>query len=816
MSALPTGTVTFLFTDIEGSTRLLDELGAGYADLLAEHHRVVRAAIDEHRGVEVDTQGDAFFVAFSRASDAVAAASSAQEALGNTGLRVRMGIHTGEPLLAETGYIGIDVHRAARVMSAGHGGQVVLSQTTRDLLDEESELLDLGEHRLKDLSAPQRLFQLGSGEFPALKTLYRTNLPVQPTPLVGRGRELVEAGGLLQENRLVTLVGPGGSGKTRLALQLAAEAIEDFEDGVFWIPLQAVADPRLVESTIAQNVGANDGVAEFLRGRTALLLLDNLEQLLRAAPTLADLLRQTSGVKVLATSREPLNLAGEQRFPVDPLPDTDAITLFIERARAVDPGFSSSPAVGEICRRLDGLPLALELAAARVSLLSAEDLVSRLERSLPLLTGGARDVPERQRTLRATIEWSYELLEEEERRVFRSLSVFAGSFDLESALAICHADLDVLQSLIDKSLVRRWASGRFGMLETIHEYARERLDEAGDAAETGRNHAEHFLAFARSAELGTFSIGAGDHEVARLEQANFRVALQWAVENDETEIGLQLAVALEQYWVSAAPFEGDRWFEALLAKPDVIDPGLRAAALRDHGGVVTLVGQFEHGVALYEQSLALYRELGDEPSVAHMLHRLAVDAVRVEDFERGRALTEEARAMTERLGDARGEALALATLGSISKEEGDTDRAIELLTESAEVAGEAGFVWWQGGRLLDLAEIAVELNRPEDAQRWLRDGLTVLLPLRDRQLLVWGLAMLAATEAEHGRTERAGELWGAVEAEEQRGVIGQWESHREEYERRVFAYADPKLEAGREAGRTLTLEDAVERALSPD
>ena len=315
----------------------------------------------------------------------------------------------------------MDVHRAARVMSAGHGGQVVLSQTTRDLLDEAFELQDLGEHRLKDLSAPQRLFQLGPGEFPDLKTLHQTNLPVQPTPLVGRDSELAEAGALLRGNRLVTLVGPGGSGKTRLALQLAAEAVEDFEGGVFWVPLQAVADPRLVESTIAQNVGARDGVAEFLRGRTALLLLDNLEQVLEAAPDLAELLRETSGVKLLATSREPLNLAGEQRFPVDPLPDDDAITLFLERARAVDPGFSASPAVGEICRRLDGLPLALELAAARVSVLSADALLARLDRSLPLLTGGARDVPERQQTLRATIEWSYELLDEDERRVFRSL-----------------------------------------------------------------------------------------------------------------------------------------------------------------------------------------------------------------------------------------------------------------------------------------------------------------------------------------------------------------------------------------------------------
>lgn len=813
---LPTGTVTFLFTDIEGSTRLLHELGDGYGELLAEHHRLLRASFEAHGGVEVDTQGDAFFVAFERASDAVAAAAAAQEALSGAGLRVRMGLHTGEPLLAETGYIGMDVHRGARVMSAGHGGQVLLSQTTRDLLDDRFPLRNLGEHRLKDLSAPQSLFQLGDGDFPPLKTLHRTNLPVQPTPLVGRDRELAEAGRLLRENRLVTLVGPGGSGKTRLALQLAAEAIEDFEHGVFWVPLQAVADPRLVETTIAQHVGARDGMADYLRGRTVLLLLDNLEQLLEAAPSLAELLRETTGVKLLVTSREPLRVTGEQRFTVEPLPDSDAITLFVERARAVDPAFSPSPAVGEICRRLDGLPLGLELAAARVSLLSADDLLARLDRSLPLLTGGARDVPERQRTLRATIEWSYDLLGEDERRVFRCLSVFAGSFDLDAALAVCDAHLDDLQSLIDKNLVRRWASGRFGMLETIHEYARERLDEADEAAAVGRKHAEHFLAVARSADLGADADSVGNAELARLEQANFRAAIQWAVEYGEPELGLRLAIALAHFWVSEAPFEGDRWFETLLADADRLDPAVRAAALRDHGGTVYIVGQFARGVALYERSLALYRDLGDTRGEAHLLHRLAVDAVRVGDFSRARSLTEEGRVKAHELGDQRGEALALRTLGEIAHRQGQIDQAIELLEDSARVAGEVGFAWWEGGAFLDLGEIAAQAGRLDDAERWLRRGLAVLLPLRDRQLLVYGLALLAAVAAERGHLERAGFLWGAVEAEEERGAVGQWESEREEYERRILAHTGPELERGREAGRQRSLEDSVDRALSLD
>ena len=817
MPQLPTGTVTFLFTDVEGSTRLLGELGGdAYADVLAEHRRLLRDAVAANEGVEVDTQGDAFFIAFARASDAVSAAAAAQAALANGPLKARMGIHTGEPVVTDEGYVGMDVHRAARVMAAGHGGQVLISSAARDLLDERFELRDLGEHRLKDLSAPQRLFQLGTGEHPPLKTLHQTNLPVQPTPLIGRQAELEQAGALLRDNRLVTLVGPGGSGKTRLALQLAADAVEDFEDGVFWVPLQAVADPELVETTIAQTVGASDGVAGFLRGRRTLLLLDNFEHLLDAAPSLGELLRETTDVRVLATSREPLRISGEQRFPVEPLPDSDAVTLFVERARAVEPDFTVSPAVQEICRRLDRLPLALELAAARVSLLSPEDLLARLDRSLPLLTGGARDVPERQRTLRATIEWSYALLEAEERRVLRALSVFAGSFELDAAVAICGTDLDTVQSLVDKSLVRRWGSGRFGMLETIHEYARERLVQSGELAELGRRHAQHYLAVAESTNMSAEAEGRQDPGLVRLEKANFRAALAWSVTHSDVELGLRLAVSLENHWVFADPFEGARWLETLLAGADGIDTRVRADALRAYGGNLYIVGQFDRGLELYERSVALYRELGDEWGVSHMTHRIAVDAARVGDRDRARALTEEARATSHRLGDRRGEALALRTLGGIADDEGDTELAIELMLKSAELAGETGFTWWQGGTLLDLGEVSRKLGRLDDAERWIRDALAILLPIHNRQNLVYGLALLATVAAEQGAHERAGLFWGAVEAEEQRGAIGVWESERDAFEDKVLTHAGPELERGLEAGRKLSLDDAVEAALSPD
>jgi predicted ATPase len=808
MPQLPTGTVTFLFTDIEGSTRLLDELGDGYAQVLADHHRLMREAIAANGGVEVDTQGDAFFVAFRRASDAVSAAYTAQESLGQAGLRVRMGIHTGEPLLTETGYVGMDVHRAARVMSAGHGGQVVVSELTRRLLD------DLGEHRLKDLSAPQRLFQLGDGEFPPLKTLHHTNLPVQPTPLIGREEELRHASDLLREHRLVTLVGPGGSGKTRLALQLAADAVEEFAHGVYWVPLQAVADPALVLPAIAQAVGAQNGVADYLRGRRTLLLLDNLEQILEAAPAVADLLRDTEGVKVLATSREPLRVAGERRFPVDPLPDDDAQALFLERAGAVDPGFESSPAVAEICRRLDGLPLALELAAARVSLLAPEELLGRLEQALPLLTGGAREAPERQRTLRATIEWSYELLDEEEQRAFRTLSVFAGSFELESAQGVAGADLDTLQSLVDKSLIRRWGSGRFGMLETIHEYARERL-EPEEADEIGRRHAEHYLELARSTNLSAESTGKEDRELGRLEAANFRTALAWSRDND-AELGLRIAVALEQLWVSLDPFEGGRWFDQLLAACGEVDPALRAAALRAHGGVVYIVGDFERGTAMYVESFELYRSIGDAWGEAHMLHRLALEHARRGEPDRARQLAEEALALSRRAGDPKGEAVALTTLATVAEAEGGGEEVLELYAESADLARKAGFTWWVGGTLLNMAETAEKLGRLDDADRWVREALPLLQEVGDRQYLVYALALGARIAGSTGRPGRAGLLWGSVEAEEQRGRVGQWETDRPEFADPVLSHEGPEFDRRRAEGRSLTLDEAVERAFADD
>jgi len=457
-SNLPAGTVTFLFTDVEGSTKLLHELGAeAYAEALAEHRRVIREARARHEGVEVDTQGDAFFLAFPTAPGAIAAAGEMTEAFASGPIQVRIGLHTGTPLLTEEGYVGGDVHRAARIAAAGHGGQVLVSSSTATLV--EVELVDLGEHRLKDLSAPERIFQLGEGDFPALKSLHRTNLPVPATTFLGRESELAEVLSLLsrEDTRLLTLTGPGGTGKTRLALQAAAEASDAFPDGIWWVPLAPVRDPKLVLETAAQAVGSKNGLAEHIADKEMLCLFDNFEQVVEAGAELADLLASCPNLDVLVTSRERLRVSGEQTYPVPPLAEPDGVALFSARARAVDPAFVPSEAVSELCLRLDSLPL--ELAAARTALFSPEQLLERLSQRLDLLKG-ERDADPRQQTLRATIEWSYDLLSEKEQTLYARLSVFAGGCSYEAAELVAGADPDTLQSLLDKSLLRRTALRR--------------------------------------------------------------------------------------------------------------------------------------------------------------------------------------------------------------------------------------------------------------------------------------------------------------------------------------------------------------------
>jgi predicted ATPase/class 3 adenylate cyclase len=551
MRELPTGTITLLFADIERSTALLQELGPErYGVALAEYRGLVRAVIAPRGGVEVDTEGDAFFVAFPSARQAVAAAAEVQTALAESRFRVRIGLHTGEPFEMEGYYSGIDVHRAARIAAAGHGGQVLVSQSTRELLEPSVSVHDLGLHRLKDLGEPVRLYQLGDDEFPPLRSLNSANLPIQATPLIGREQELEEAGRLLSTQRLVTLTGPGGSGKTRLALQLAAEAIEDFPDGLVWVPLQALQDSDLVIPTIARALGTGEIPREDVSDRRVLLILDNFEQLLASASKVADLAAQLPQIKLLVTSREPLHVGAEYEYPVAPLREREAVALFIERATAAKPDFADDGDVAEICRRLDCLPLALELAAVRVKALSAAELLKRLDKRLPILTGGPRDAPERQRTLRAAIAWSYDLLPPDEQGAFARLAVFAGGCSLEAAEQVCGVDLDTVAALIDKSLLRR-EGDRYFMLETIGEFALERLEESGELDELRRRHADYYLEQARSVEsLVRSPQAAGALDRLERDHANLRAALRWLA-GGTADQPLRLAV-----WGLAARLHG--------------------------------------------------------------------------------------------------------------------------------------------------------------------------------------------------------------------------------------------------------------------
>jgi predicted ATPase len=440
----------------------------------------------------------------------VAAAAEAQRALGDGPVRLRMGLHTGEPLRSEEGYVGFDVHRAARVAAAGHGGQVLLSQATAELAG--VDVRDLGLHRLKDLTAPERLFQLGTEDFPPLNTLHETNLPVPATPFLGRDREIDQIEALLRRPgvRLVTLTGPGGSRKTRLSLQAAAAAADAYDRGVWWVPLASLVDPALVETTASRALGSKDTLSAAVGDKRLLLVLDNFEHLLEAAGAVDETIGSCPHLTVLVTSREPLHVHGEWEVAVDPLREPEAVDLFVQRALAVNSEFAPNGEVAEICRRLDCLPLAIELAAARVKVLSPSVLLERLEQRLPLLAGGSRSAPERQRTLRATIVWSYDLLTASERDLFARLAVFAGGCTLEAAEEICDADIDAIASLVDKSLLRR-TGDRYWMLETIREFAAERLDQIVDAGMLRDRHAAFYVALGERArpELRGGTLGSG-------------------------------------------------------------------------------------------------------------------------------------------------------------------------------------------------------------------------------------------------------------------------------------------------------------------
>jgi predicted ATPase/class 3 adenylate cyclase len=822
MRELPTGTVTLLFTDIEGSTRLLQQVGNRYDGILTECRQLLRAAFHRWNGDEVDTQGDAFFVAFTRATDAVAAAVEMQRALAahpwpeDATVQVRIGLHTGEPLRSAEGYVGLDVHRAARIMSAGHGGQVLLSQTTRDLVEHDLpdgvSLRDLGAHRLKDLVHPSHLFELViSGlpaDFPPLKTLdtHQDNLPLQPTSLIGREQEVTEISALLKqpEMRLLTLLGPGGIGKTRLAIAVATQMRSFYVGGTCFVGLAALSDPQLVVSTIARELGLRESgnrppleqVQAFVGEQQFLLVLDNFEQLVTAAEVLEALLASCPGLSILVTSRAVLHLSAEQVVPVSPLAlpslstfedediaESAAMTLFVQRARNILPSFHLTPtnarAIAEVCVRLDGLPLAIELAAARVKLLPPQALLARLSQRLHLLTGGPRSLPVRQQTLRRTIQWSYDLLGPQEQALFHLLSVFVDGWTLDAAEALCQdisqADLDVLNTLsalLDNSLIQSDEEGaeesRFLMLQTVREYGLERLRASGELERIRVAHARYFLALAEQA--GPELHGPNQALwVARLEREhdNLREALEWALEQvrdeqaaERREIGMRLGAELKAFWLIRGHYREARTIlERALAVGEGTSTALRARVLLAIASVADYQGDIDRIEVVAQQSLALSRELEDTCGIAESLGSLAAAAWLRGKIVEAISLHEEQVRLLRQVGEPGEVAEALFLLAEHVSTHGEYARGQALFEEALALFRQAGNELRVGGTLVHSAAwLWFTLGDLATMRQRLQEGQALITKVGDRAWSAecfWVAALLTLSE---GEPERASSL----------------------------------------------------------
>jgi predicted ATPase len=806
MRELPSGTVTLLFTDIEGSTRLLEELGDHYADVLAEHRRALREAFAAHGGVEVDTQGDAFFYAFPGARDAVAAAADAQQALKAGPVRVRIGIHTGEPNATDEGYVGIDVHRAARIMGAGHGGQVLVSETTRASLDSSLELRDLGEHRLKDLPEPEWLFQLGQEPFPPLKTISNTNLPRPASSFVGRGRELEQVLELLRKPsvRLLTMSGPGGSGKTRLALEAASELVGDYPNGVFWVGLAPLRDPALVSETIAQTLGAKNGLADYIGERELLLLLDNLEQVVEAAPDLAALLESCPNLELLVTSRELLRVQGEVEYQVPPLAQPEAVELFCTRA-----GSETSDDVGELCSRLDNLPLAVELAAARAKALTPRQILERLSQRLDLLKGG-RDADPRQQTLRATIEWSYELLPEDEQESFRLVSVFAGGCTLEAAEEVAGADLDTLQSLVEKSLLR-FTNGRYWMLETIREYAADRLVESGELEASRDRHAEFLLKL-----VSQLDTSEAERNAFHWEQDNFRAALAWAEEAGQTDTQLDLiGRSWEFWWYRGHAPEGLRWVESALARSKD-ERNARRVKVLDAGAMFAYRhGEFDVLKRHAGESLALARELSDRRQTIWPLIFLGLFAFEVGNYDDAARLYEEAIAVARETGDRKLIGAATNNLAVIAMEQGDFVRGASILEEALAISQELKTPDEAALETLNFAWCLYHTGRSDEATKAATDGLGIAREIGNLVALEQSFVLFAAVAGRRGNADVAARLLGAAEVLRDRvGEVRTDEDVKTTVKAVLNALGEEEYATALAQGRAMSLDEAVEYALS--
>jgi len=663
----------------------------------------------------------------------------------------------------------------------------------------------------------------------------RAALPTPPNALLAREAELSELRNLIERDdlRLLVLTGAGGSGKTRLALEAARRSAGSFADGAAFVSLAPLRDPALMVSAIAGALELDDlsgdpltALAGALRSRELLLVLDNAEHLQDATPTFVELLARAPRLTLLVTSRAVLHLSGEIVYPVQPLEDYGAVALFHQRVRdaaaRIDPNAANDAAVLQICRRLDGLPLAIELAAARTRTLTPIELAEQLDLRLPVLAGGPRDLPARQRSLEATLAWSYELLEEQEQRDLSRLSVFAGGCTLDAAIAVCEARLDTLTTLIDHNLLQHVptaAGSRYQMLETVRGYAAERLRRSPDEAAIRRRHAQFYAELMEGANLnpGRLATGGQNLRAALLEQDNVRAALTCAVDDGDVTLGLRLAVAMDQFWTSHDPREGIRWFEELLQPArQYPEPALRAHAFRGYGSCAYIAGDTELGEALWEQSLALFDELDDPHGRAVLLHRLGTAALLRGDTEAAERLVEESHAIHAADDDPveRGWGLAqtTATLGAIARERGEIGRARELLAQSAEMARVVGVPWWQGGMLAELAALSIAAMETEVAESYAREALIIARDLGDRPGRILAVGLLAATAAQHGHIERAKTLWASVRDEDAIAPLGGWRRHREACER--FVHEAAGIDFDPRGGQELRVDDAVAIALA--
>lgn len=799
--ALPRGTVTFCMTDIEGSTRLLAALGSDYARLLLDHHALVRAEIDRHHGIEISTEGDSFFCVFPVPADAVRAVVAVQRGLaahqwpGGCRVRVRIGLHTGDGVLAGDGYVGMDVHRVARVSAAGHGGQVLLTGSTHGLLEghwpDGVTDVPLGSHRLKDLPHPEALYQVVADglatRFPPPRSIETPEyeLPAPPAPIIGRDADALAVSALLADHRLVTLTGPGGVGKTRLALHVASLRRPDFPDGVVFVPLAEVRDPDLIPDEIARALalppvsysGAEGSarLAEHLRGRSTLLVLDNVEQLGDGAQVIAQLLHPGQGLRVLATSRGPLRLREEQQYPVEPLPRDAAVEQFVDRAHAARPDIRLGPAEhAAVVRIVEGvgcMPLAVELAAARVRTLDPVRIADRLSSQLRLLAGGPRDLPRRQQALRSTLLWSYELLDAPTRCVFAALSVFPGgaTFEaIEDVLPALTEDVDALsalEALVDQGLVRRGVDGsdRFGMLQVVRELAAELLAAGDEGPAVWRRAAERLAALAADAGPRLTGPGRADWLIRlHAEHDNLRAAVNWAVDADPA-VGAGIMTPIWRYWQMRGHLREAR--DLLEALRDRLPDDLlqtRYDVYTALGGIAYWQRDITAGEAAYAGAAAVAEQAGDARATAEALYNCAFTIWQQERTPEAVALADRAQALFEQLGDGGGIARVLWLRGLLALLGERLDEAAALFTDSIDRQRGGTDVFNLGWALRMLGRTRVLQGHAAEARRLLHESLRLLAPGGDVSAIVLHLGDFAALAALEDDVEREVRLVGAL------------------------------------------------------